>query len=382
MKIKNTVSEKILVLLIAINIISFISVISFNIYNRAFFYINFFMICTIILIQNKFYKNDIKLIIFSIFFATYGLFTLLITGGGVGSVLTAFYSILVYFAIKKTYINDKNIKIIMYLMVFLNLFLTINSPNYYSKWYFNRDYYINSNTIGMVIMYTAMYSSIFLKRLEIKKARFYIIVIYTLSIIGILNVQSRGALLTLMSFIILDISFLKKIWKNIKFTKISYMIILVIGSYIPYMYTQLYNSGKNFVIPFTSKSMYTGREFIWNNFYNEISKNNLSVLWGLGSKADLGGGKSLNLHNNYLAVIANFGVIGFILYYGFWFFQIRLLLNRGKIGDYQISLLLVFFAILINGFIEVSTLWHVMFFFNFMSLGLAHKEEEKYLIDI
>lgn len=368
---KNHLSEKILITLITINIFSFINVHLFQIYDNLFFYLNLLSVIVIILIKNRYYKKDLQLIMFLFIFLSYGLLTLFITDGGIGSVLTPFYSILVFFVIKRTGISHKSLKMLTVIMILLNLFLVINSPGYYAKWFFNRDEYINSNTIGMVLMYTAIYSSIFLRRLKIKNAKLYIIIIYGLSIFGILNVQSRGSLLTLSSFIILDTFVSNKLWRNRRFVKLFYVILLGLGLSIPYIYTRMYNAGLQFDIPFTGKTLYTGREIIWNNFYHELSNNSMALIFGLGSNAELWSGRTLNLHNNYLGVIANFGVIGFVLYYVFWFSQIYSLFKKNQIESYQISLLVGFFSILVNGFFEISTLWHVMFFFNFMFLGLA-----------
>lgn len=368
---KNILSEKMLTSLVIINLIAFINFFLFNIYNNLFFYINLMSIFIIILIQDKFYKKDIETIIFLLFFLAYGFFSLFITNGGVGSVISAFYSMLVYFSIKKIHIRDKSIKIIMIFMIVLNVFLFISSPGYYIKWYFNREKYINSNTIGMVIMYTAVYSNVFLKKVKIKNSKLYSTFIYIISILGILNVQSRGSLLTLVSFLIFDILIPKRLWKKKCFSEFAYITILLVGLIIPYLYTQLYNSGLHFNIPFTQKSLYTGREIIWSNFYHEMDNNILAIFFGLGSNADLWSGNALNLHNNYLGIIANFGVIGFILYYGFWFVQIQSLFKKQKMQNYEVSLLMVFFSVLVSGFFEISTLWHTMFFFNFMSLGLV-----------
>jgi hypothetical protein len=368
---KNVLSETILIALITINIVSFVNVYLFNIYNSLFFYFKLLSMIIVVLIQNRFCKKDRGLILFVIVFLSYGLFTLFITEGGLGSVLTLFYSILVYFVIKRTDISNKSLKILMMLMILLNLFLVINSPSYYTRWFFNRGDYINSNTIGMVLMYTAIYCSIFLKRLNIKNANLYIVIIYGLSMYGLLNVQARGSLLALTSFIILDTFVSKRVWKNRRFSILFYVVLILTGLSIPYIYTKIYNAGLQFDIPFTEKSLYTGREAIWDNFYYQMRSNSLAVFFGLGSKAELWIGKDLNLHNNYLGVIANFGVIGFVLYYGFWWSQIQALFKKNQLESYQISLLMGFFVILVNGFFEISTLWHVMFFFNFMFLGLA-----------
>lgn len=226
-------------------------------------------------------------------------------------------------------------------------------------------------------MYTAIYIKIFSKKMNWKNRNILMLIIYSLSIWAILNCKSRGSLLTLLVFIIWD-SFIPKRWLKNKNTIITITIIIIlIGLLIPYIYTRLYIQGFDYTLPFINKSLYTGREHIWSNFYYSIRLSKKNLIFGLGSKSNLWVGNSLNMHNNYLAVIANFGILGFIMYYGFWIKQIGNIYRKKNISDYQVSLVICFICILINGYIEVSTLWMNMFFFNFISLGFASHSEKQ-----
>ncbi|MEH7014858.1 O-antigen ligase family protein, partial [Neobacillus niacini] len=197
------------------------------------------------------------------------------------------------------------------------------------------------------------------------------LIILVVSSWAIINVESRGALMTLIMFIILNNFLPWKFWRNRRITLVVFSLVIFIGTIFPVIYTQMYISGVNYSIPFTTKSLYTGREVIWLNYF-EMANKPAEWLFGLGSNAKLWAGEHLNVHNNYLAILTNFGVIGFLLYYGFILKQIDNIYKKGKLNKYQCSLIIGFLCVLIYGFVEVSTFWYIMFFFNFMFLGLAH----------
>ena len=118
--------------------------------------------------------------------------------------------------------------------------------------------------------------------------------------------------------------------------------------------------------------MYSGREAIWLNFFNIVFDNVNNFLFGLGSKAELWENHRLNLHNNYLAIFTNFGLVGFLLYYGFLFKEILNISKNKNLKNYHLSSLLGFLSVLFYGFIEVTTFWFIMFFFNFLFFGIIN----------
>lgn len=371
------IGNNILVLIIALNLLSFLDKKIFDIYESIFYYGNLLiLIAVFVFLRTKITKEEIINIMFMLIILIYSTFTLFITKGGFGSVITLLYSYFLLLNLYKFKYDNKNIKRLLIVLILVNFYWAYNSTDYYIKSKFYREEYINSNTVGMLLMYTAIYIKIFLKKLNAKSYKFLVMFIYIISLWSIINVQSRGALISLIAFIVLDNLTPKKIWKYRKNTLFVFVTIIFLGTIFPFLYINMYLSGKDFLIPFVKKSLYTGRESIWVNFINLMGKKPISWLFGLGSRVNLWDYGSLNLHNNYLAIIANFGIIGYILYYYFIILQINNIYKYKHITNVSISSIIGFLCVLIIGYVEVSTLWHMMFFLNFMFLGLAYQNNE------
>lgn len=364
-------SHMLFFVIIIINYFSFLNIELFDFYNSISFYGNFVALMVIIIMNNKFNKSDQELIFYLLLFLSYGFLSLIITAGQIGSVITPIFSILTLWVFKKIKFDNRYLKIITIIMISLNLFWIISSPGYYQKFFMNKNDFLNSNTIGMILMYTSIYISIFIRRLDWKGARYISLAIHLFSGWGILNCEARGSFICLLVFVLFDLIIPKNIWRRRNIVLYISILIIIMGVFFTYIYVKMYINGYNYTIPFINKPLYTGREVIWLNFYFEITQSYKSLLFGLGSDAVLWSGNSLNLHNNYLTVLTNFGIVGYILYYSFWVKQIANVYKNNQVSDFQISLILGFITILVNGYFEVSMLWHNMFFFNFMFLGLA-----------
>lgn len=374
----NLLGSKLLTVLIVLNSISFFNIKVLNIYDSIALYANLFSLIIILCLRGKIKQEEFKNYSFILIFLIYGFFTLFITEGGIGSIIIPAYSFFLLLTLYNTTLNLKMQKILFITFISLNIYWVLNSPNYYIKAnYYNTGQYINSNTIGMVLMYTAIYIKVLAKNLNIRFSNIIIFFIFVVNIYAILNCQSRGALFSLLIFILMDFFIPKKIWKNRLLVTTFIVLIIILGTLFPIIYTSLFNNGYSFNIPFTEKSLYTGREIIWSNFFSIMNDNPFNWLFGIGSKVNLlpGKGKSLNLHNNYLAIITNFGFIGYILYYIFIVKQISKIYKTKRISNLQISMIIGFVTVLINGFVEISTLWHNFLFFNFIFLGMAFNDE-------
>jgi O-antigen ligase len=225
-------------------------------------------------------------------------------------------------------------------------------------------------------MFTAIYSNILSQK--VFKDRRFINVIAIIRIVlsgwAILNCQARGAFVSLIVFVFLDKVVPKAIWRNRRITMLIVSSIIFVGIAFTYIYSQMYLKGVNFTLPFSQKPIFTGREIIWLNFYGQMLKNKTALFFGLGSSADLWEGNRLNLHNSYLTILTNFGIVGFFMFYGFWIYQIKSLIKKYVLSNLQIKLILGFIIVLILGYIEVSILWHNMFFLNYLFLGLAFED--------
>jgi hypothetical protein len=319
-----------------------------------------------------------EIFIYLCFFISYGLFTLFITDGSFGSVITPAYGILIFWVISRCDFDTKHIRPLFVIMLFVFFYWVVKSFGYFNQFILNRSEYINTNTVAMLLLYLVIYSSIFSDYLNIKFSRILKFILVVLGFWGIYNMQSRGALIGLVAFSILYHLVPKRFWNNKKRVLLTVITVMIIGSIFPYIYTRLYLNGVSFTLPLINKDFYTGRELIWQNFFSAIGSSGVSVLFGLGSDAELWTGHTLNIHNNYLAVISNFGIIGFFAYYIFVISQIgSVYKNKKTISEYQANLIIGFLCVLILGAYEVSTLWFMMLFFNFLFLGLAVDHEKK-----
>lgn len=370
----NSLGSGLLITLIIFNCISYFSKNIFNIYEGIAFYGNLMVLVLIVLIKGKVNKFEMRNYAFLLVFTIYGLFTLVINDGGIGSIVVPVYGFLTFIVFNIYKVNERQVKILLVTFIILNLYLVLNSNNYFEKSFYNYGQYINSNTIGMVLLYTAIYIKIFSYKLKIRFQRIISFIIYLLSIVAILNTQSRGAVFTLILFIFLDTLIPKNFWRNRRTTLTVFIAVIVSGTIFPFLYTLMYVNGIEYNIPFTSKDLYTGREVIWQNFFIEMSSDAKNWFLGLGSNAELWIGQDLNVHNNYLAILTNFGLFGYFLYHIFIIIAVRTS-HKGKyMSEYQISLLIGFLCVLVSGFVEASILWFMMFFFNFMFLGLINND--------
>ncbi|MEH7011327.1 hypothetical protein V7087_10925, partial [Neobacillus niacini] len=120
-KEKEFIGSRLLVFLIIINCISLFDFRLFSLYDRFAFYGSLLALIYIIII-NRIYKRDLNRYIFILLFLAYGFFTLLINGGGFGSVITPPFSFLLLYILYDSNFNDKKLKILFIIFLLLNIF--------------------------------------------------------------------------------------------------------------------------------------------------------------------------------------------------------------------------------------------------------------------
>lgn len=369
-----SISSVILLFAIILNLIAFLSRNIYTFYSSSSFVGNIITLLLIIAIQRKISKKEQLLIIYFLILFVYALLSFIILDGGLAGAIIATYSILIFWVYKRCKFNSGIFKLLILCFMCLNLFWVISSPGYFAKYSNNVNKYLNSNLVGAIIMYTAIYISIFIRNSKWVVAKLTLPILYLLSFWGLLNCQARGSFITLLIFIIFDVIVPKKVWRNKRIAIGIMLMIIIAGTLFPYIYTKMYSQYSNSVTPFIKKPLYTGREEIWHDFFTVTSGKGLSNF--LFPMSSLWPKPLLELHNAYLAIIADFGVIGFILFYGFWVKQVTNLYKRNEISDFRISLLLGFLVLLINAYIEPSILRYTMSFFSYMSLGLALNDND------
>lgn len=356
----------------------------------GFFYIAFIFINTFPLIDVSFFHfySSIGILLSAVFLALpllcyskinrnscvyicimicYLFFSISLNGGGIGSVLITVFSILFYLIYSNSYFTLKaetSLKIIGFFTV---LFLFIYSVPYKEKWDVYQYTKINPNILSSYIMYFFMIICILKKT---KKAKIPMLFMLGLSLVGINNYRSRGAMLALLFFLLL-ICLPQKYCTPRCFNVITILLIFI-GTVFPILYMYLYRN--NVPVEFLGKSLYTGRQKIWNNMFAYFEEDLGGVLFGLGSHILLEPYKSLNAHNNYFCFVVNFGVVGYLIYY---FFVVSCIykLSRYILNPVVKKGLAMFISSnLLLGLTESTLLWSVSLPFAYFGLIVANSE--------
>lgn len=308
-------------------------------------------------------------VLFLLFYCAYCIVSIFFNGGGYGSILTISCGVLVYMGMRSLNYSKRYLSALAALNVGANIALFARSFGYFGMFLANRNRYVNPNAMAMSAVYTCLYGICLSNALR-KKSQWGITLVLIISTAwSVWNFDSRGSLLAIGFFVIFKYLVPNKVWKKPRVFLFMVILVVISGTLFPFVYIYLYKGGINF--SFMNKSLYTGREGIWINAFAAFSDGWQYWLFGIGSKAYLWDAAQ-NSHNSFFALIINFGLIGFALYYGFWIWQVRDLVHRAKgLTSFQYDLLLVFMSAFILGFVETNLVWITFAFFSYFSIALT-----------
>ena len=220
-------------------------------------------------------------------------------------------------------------------------------------------------------MYFTVFLSVLIAESGVRFAKIISIAFTIIGMITILNCRSRASLLALASYLLLSYIMPKKVHNKRKFLKYIFTIVILVGTLIPFIILSFYQRNVELTLPFISKSLYTGREIIWSQMFNLLKEDPFSIFFGLGSQIQNNKGELLVAHNSYMAIIINFGLIGFALIYGFIILKFNRIINFVELNKHQFKFFLGYISIFIHGFFEYTFLDPIFVIFTFLFLGLA-----------
>ena len=123
--------------------------------------------------------------------------------------------------------------------------------------------------------------------------------------------------------------------------------------------------------------MFTGRQSIWIEVFNLFDKERFSWILGLDSKIKVWD-YATNLHNLYLTIIADFGFLGYLFYFGYVFKFIIKVCSYIAYNDEARKYLFMYVALsLVQGFTETTSLNATTFIL--ANLGLAEAYRSIYM---
>jgi|GEM_PF-2777429 len=216
----------------------------------------------------------------------------------------------------------------------------------------------NANTIGLVSLFLIINSSFILEKND-KTYKTYAIYLFFLfltfrSVVTIIESDSRGALWSLVFFFVIRFLIPKKILAKKSVFNIV-LFVLTFGSLIfVYVYIFLWRNNINIHLPFTNKSLFTGREAIW---YETIHLFDYSRIVGLGSNFMLDSFNEINLHNSVFNLLIIYGIPIFILFMYYLFSTITRVRKNVSTNKITFTSFAGLCAILLNGYFETTLLF-------------------------
>lgn len=239
----------------------------------------------------------------------------------------------------------------MYLLVFYlflgitvyRVFTEIQVPEGQSIWLPGNslsDIWINTNTIGGSLLTLALLISGFASSFEKWYVRMLALPAVVAALLGIWVCQSRGALVALIVFAVLDI-LPKFSMKIIRAPFIAYTATIILALPLSYL------AGSSEKV-----NLFTGREDIWNHFYQTLSEKTEQIWLGMQPFVFHRGHQVLGNHNSYNSILNLYGLVGFGLVVLLLLGYIGKLTLRADLSNGQMTFLWAFFAILMQSFME------------------------------
>lgn len=231
-------------------------------------------------------------------------------------------------------------------------------------------FWINSNTLGMTILFSTITIVILLKSFNIGLLKdILIVLLYIASLIAIWVLSSDTTFILLILFGILD-TFIPKKWfqaSKSNFFSMMFTLLVVVTPFITYL------------IAYSKKiDLFSGREKIWNEFFNGWLNDPKAILLGKEPfyASTIGKGE-LGIHNGYLSVLANFGLIGYFLFFGFLLYLLYKAWSPKLFhSKREISFLIGFFCICIHAMMEQSLVASSWFPIIYMFIGVTISEQK------
>lgn len=366
--------KKILLIMIIVNCILFLNFELLTLYRKIWF-VNIPLLIFILILKKNIDINAAKKMYFLLIYAICSIISILINQGGSGSVLNNIYSFLICIVLTQFTFSKRELKFILYAYILLNISWVSRASGQYEKVINQGLIDINPNIVACIILFSTMMISTLITELNYKYNKLFNIIFIIIAIISFINLESRGGLLSILVFLIFKCSILTNFRKQQKrLVKIS-IITIIVGILFPIIYLEMYKKGIDFKIPFIEKNLYSGREIIWKNFYMEFDKLT-EYIFGLGSNIKILNNENVDLHNNYLAIICNFGVLGIISYIIFVVKSISDSCCFKNISLFKFNMLISFICVLVNGYFEATVYFSPIFMFMFIFLGIEKEEME------
>lgn len=375
LKVKIHAYELILLAVITINLLFFLVDSFYNSFSSSISYV--FIIAGILmaLSSRKFSINWALFVEYALLVLSAFLIVKL-NGSGSGVVLQLIWPLaLIVILHGRTLSNDFFVAVAWISKIFI-LCLTAKTLFLYRgaadmSLFLTRNGYVNANSTGMLILYLFWFSTIENQKIGLHRSEFFWAMI---AAVGIWNTGARTALLVFGSTLFIQTVFESKLRRNRKLLLIVLLGTLAVGIAVPFLYVMLFQANVANSAVFLGKNVFTGRELIWINVFNYYLRNPIAYLIGTGYNDTFYIKGSFNLHNAYLMLAAQYGLIITIWYFSCVLRVLWKSYDTEEPGPLKMKMIFIVFATMLMGITEVSFSWVPTLIFPGIALGILNNE--------
>lgn len=252
-----------------------------------------------------------------------------INGSSMGSA-SAYLTLIfgMYYACKIEY-NDTFLELVSLTGEIYIALSTLIAHNYFIKWSSNSNL-INPNVLSAITLIFLMIINI--KWTSTRRGKYLIVLFNLLAIYEVWSYDSRTCLFALIVYYLFSLFISKGFRFGQKSAVVITILIIVGGMLFPLFYINTPQWLIGIISNITHKTFYSGRQVIWKRFFDTIANDKLALFIGPGShmesyfgEVNLGSNRIayLSMHNSYLGIMLNFGLLGMILYCFFLAINLR-----------------------------------------------------------
>lgn len=239
----------------------------------------------------------------------------LFNGLNLSYVMTAVIGIVTLYAMAHIpFERDFQIVIIIFLSL-VSVVLYLLAVNYSRMPLVDKYNYTNSNVMGLLALIVDSYLMVLITNNKIKGKILHLnVIVAFFSFVTITLFGCRSAQLAFLVFLVVGFA-LPKFFCGKKRTRFVIIAGILFGFIFPFIYLAMFKNGAgNISFPLIEKPWFTGRDVLWRESVEWMSKTPLSLLFGTGSEfvnIPLG----YNFHNSYISILVCFGIPAAILYF-------------------------------------------------------------------
>ena len=371
--------------LLFINFFSFSSQKLAEIYDKNALLFNAVMILIILCLELGIIRRIDGLIV--LYFGGFLALEIIIGETSIGSALNILFMISTIMAFKYVKIGNGFWRTVLIPITISLIYVIFHAKNYWTLFDLTDQglitedkIYINPNTLSVFLTIAYIILSLYSERKRVQRKWLWPIRIGILFLNYLLKCRTGMMIFSLVMLLELIIPY--KLWLSRRFALSAYSVVLFCGIGFPRLFCSLStNQTLNYFIhDLTGKFLFTGRERIWLNFYEYVDSNPIAYLFGVGTDnvAVIIGNSSI--HNSYLWIMSNCGIIGVLLVDLFILWMINRAYRNG-INRMKIICVWGYLVVLLNFYTEATICYGFTAVIMNMLLGLTNNNSLKVIGD-